>query len=805
MKKFYYYVTLLLLLPVFATAQDSAGEGHSEDSTSVDFYAMSLEDLMNIEVQTASLVDIKKMNVPVSLTTITREDIENSPYLSMYDLLEVYVPGFVYTSHGESNMMGIRGIIADRNHKYLVVVNGYNLTQKSHAGVVSEVGSIDLTEIETIEIIRGPGSVTYGAGAMAGVINITTRSGKTYNGLNATVSGGSMGTKFADYNAWTAAIQGGKEFGDFNVYAYFSASDQDGGPDGMYVTKTQGGDNGTEMVFGEYGDLYNTTPSHLRQNFVNRPLLKGQIDAGYKNVRFWARYTEQVVSSPLSGYSKYQTGFDDDGAAIFDTVSLKGLFTQQISGSISNKFDLSDKFSVTAKLNAFSLNFAKYPTTTFKYDENSDPEYIEMGKDYRHPVFARQIFAENDIQGQLIGKLKANDKFSVAGGLEYTINSVGAPWGYDATHMRLGDGARMISDSVNSIYIKHNKAKINNSVFVGDGWTTQTLSVLGESNLQFSKYAQMLVSFRMDKNTYSDLLFSPRIALVSEVTEKDVVKVIAQQSARFSTGEQMYEYNAKDSIASPEKLQGVELIYNRLQNENLSASFAGFYNSTTLLGWNTKEESTTLVSDQTIAGADLEVTYKTETLIVSVNHSFAKQIDNVRYEESPISPYSYNDANKEVTAKNYNGVDKETILFTGYGNNFTNMPNHTTKLFATARLMDKKLTLHANTRVSWKYQGMLDKLEMYVQDSKGKSTETEVNKIVQEIKDAGVYGTNFTLSLSAKYQLMKNLDFKLSAMNLLKVNANRYTHDWGMVKEYPQFVKYYVEPTVIKATLKFTI
>ena len=56
---------------------------------------MSLEELMNVRVANSpgTLIPTSKFKSPVSVTTITAEDIRLTPHRNLLDLIEVYVPG----------------------------------------------------------------------------------------------------------------------------------------------------------------------------------------------------------------------------------------------------------------------------------------------------------------------------------------------------------------------------------------------------------------------------------------------------------------------------------------------------------------------------------------------------------------------------------------------------------------------------------------------------------------------------------------------------------------------------------------
>ena len=65
--------------------------------------------------------------------------IRKSGARSVLDLLEMYVPNMHYLPHHwEPRHIGIRGIIGDREDKYLLLVNGKVMNEKTHLGAMSE-------------------------------------------------------------------------------------------------------------------------------------------------------------------------------------------------------------------------------------------------------------------------------------------------------------------------------------------------------------------------------------------------------------------------------------------------------------------------------------------------------------------------------------------------------------------------------------------------------------------------------------------------------------------------------------------
>ena len=114
-------------------------------------------------------------NTLASTTVITRQDIEESTAISLDDLLSS-VNGIDVKSSGsfgKSSSVFMRG--TNSSH-VLTMVDGVKLF--SATGGSTAYQHIPLSQIERIEIVRGPRSGLYGSEAIGGVIQIFTRQGK---------------------------------------------------------------------------------------------------------------------------------------------------------------------------------------------------------------------------------------------------------------------------------------------------------------------------------------------------------------------------------------------------------------------------------------------------------------------------------------------------------------------------------------------------------------------------------------------------------------------------------------------------
>src|SRR5687767_4793444 len=144
-------------------------------------------------VVTATRFEERFGDRPVNLTVITAEDIRSSPAKTVPDLLAeragIIVRDF-FGNNAASATVDMRGFGVTGAQNTLVLVDGRRVVDIDLSGV--QWSAIPLTAIERIEIVRGGGSVLYGEGASAGVINIITRSpGRGGPSLTARGAGGS--------------------------------------------------------------------------------------------------------------------------------------------------------------------------------------------------------------------------------------------------------------------------------------------------------------------------------------------------------------------------------------------------------------------------------------------------------------------------------------------------------------------------------------------------------------------------------------------------------------------------------------
>jgi len=184
-------IVIVAALPLVALAQENTGLGD-----------LSIEDLMNVGVVTASRTSEALVAAPATVIVVMHEEMVDRGYVELSEILDD-LPGMeVVRPYGATYLKnywrGYRNTIGD---PFLVMVDGivFNHLYFNTADVLT---TIPLSNVDRVEVVYGPASVVYGANAFMGVINVITRrdaeEGTTLHGM---VAGGSFDSRLIDLTA----------------------------------------------------------------------------------------------------------------------------------------------------------------------------------------------------------------------------------------------------------------------------------------------------------------------------------------------------------------------------------------------------------------------------------------------------------------------------------------------------------------------------------------------------------------------------------------------------------------------------
>ncbi|MBX3620307.1 MAG: TonB-dependent receptor [Rhizobacter sp.] len=186
--------------------------------------AHAQQQLERVEI-TGSAIKRVNQEGPAPVEIITRKDIAKTGATTVNELIRS-IPSMDIFDQGElaSNSpvgsgtanIGMRGLAVDNT---LILLNGRRvpvnaLYDSSGAGAAFDINTIPLSIVERVEVLKDGGSAIYGADAVAGVINIITKT--EVKGFN--VSAGYGQSSRHDAKEKSASISGG--FGDLSTNRY---------------------------------------------------------------------------------------------------------------------------------------------------------------------------------------------------------------------------------------------------------------------------------------------------------------------------------------------------------------------------------------------------------------------------------------------------------------------------------------------------------------------------------------------------------------------------------------------------------
>lgn len=154
---------------------------------------LSLNDTIRIKevVVTGSPVKVSRNNIPMSVSVLKRHQIAESDESALLPILNGRIPGLFVTergvtgfgvAQGSAGQISMRGIGGSPTTGVLMLIDGHPQFMGIFGHPLPD--SYVASDVERVEVIRGPGSVLYGTNAMGGVINIITKK-QDSDGVNA--------------------------------------------------------------------------------------------------------------------------------------------------------------------------------------------------------------------------------------------------------------------------------------------------------------------------------------------------------------------------------------------------------------------------------------------------------------------------------------------------------------------------------------------------------------------------------------------------------------------------------------------
>ena len=378
---------------------------------------------LNSVVVTANKTRINRNNVPLSLSVIERAEIDASSESSLMPVLSQHIPGLFVTqkgitgfgfSEGAAGVVNIRGV--GQSNKVLMMLDG----QPQWAGIFghSLPDTYVASDVERVEVIRGPGSLLYGSNAMGGVINIITRDQLTDGRVTrGRIMAGSFGTE-------KYMINNGYKRGKLSSFVSFNHDRTDGHRENSKFSIT----NGFARIGYKFDDrykisadlsiakIYNHNPGKENDPIIanNMNILRGSTSLSLENnynkssgaFKFFYNWGDHLIDdgyrlgAPRPNYF-FNSKDHNIGAMLFQTFGLFKGNTFTVGADYKN-------WGGVAWNSYFQALESSLPAT---------PDLILVDK------------SVNELAGYLIAQQEIAEKLTINGGIRYENNSVfGGVW-----------------------------------------------------------------------------------------------------------------------------------------------------------------------------------------------------------------------------------------------------------------------------------------------------------------------------------------------------------------------------------------
>lgn len=194
---------------------------------------LSLEDLLNVEVEGASRFQQPLSEAPASVTVISSQDIRRYGYRTVAEALES-APGVYANDDRDYTYLGLRGFnrSGDYNSRILLLNDGLRRNEPLYQqAMVGSESPIEMEWVKQLEFIPGPASALYGGNALFGVANAVLWSGADLNGSRVNAEFGNHGLarlgvlsgRSGDGLDWVAGITVQQKRGEDFRYREFEA------------------------------------------------------------------------------------------------------------------------------------------------------------------------------------------------------------------------------------------------------------------------------------------------------------------------------------------------------------------------------------------------------------------------------------------------------------------------------------------------------------------------------------------------------------------------------------------------------
>jgi outer membrane receptor for ferrienterochelin and colicins len=489
-------VCIFVFVPAILSAQ-------SDSSTEVKkLLDLSLEQLMNIKVVTASGYLQTTSEAPSTITVITKEQIEERGYEQLEDALRD-VPGIdmIHINGYAPTLFYFRGMYGAENLRALLMIDG--IVENNILGSNDMAGpAYGLHNVERIEIVWGPVSALYGENAFGGVINMITKKGADVKGVHAEQGFGTFNTSFTKLNLGVK-----KSNLEFSVGGLLYSTN---GP--IFSNR----DPQYDASFVDKAYSLNAAISYYTEN--------SKTTFGYRTYRTpmgWGTY----ANSPTQYLGLPSQGYDNKG--------ILGVLQRNIDGQRPGLDDAYLRtYFVEHQCNASEkLNFLA--RVVYRETGTAEDSYIFVTLDGDKLIHSGVASYSNRILGQLSGNYLFSENQKLSAGAEFYQDNVER-------------GARQTSLDLTTIYLLDGRDTVLN---LFSHYLPRVYDIRNNfgSYIQFVQNTRILgktdftIGGRFDHNSYFGDALSPRVAVVNQPDSRVTFKLQFGQAFRAPTNLEIYQ------------------------------------------------------------------------------------------------------------------------------------------------------------------------------------------------------------------------------------------------------------------------
>lgn len=301
----------------------------SASAEQLDYFALSIEELLELEVKSASGLSEQLKETPTPVSVITEQMIRQSGVNTLRDLLTLYIPSFVQVQDQNEYNAAFRGVYTSAQQKFLILLNGHRLNSRAYSMASPDL-SIALEKIKHIEVLRGPGSSVHGNAALTSVINIVSKSGGDLSGPKIAVEVGNHGYR-------EVFAEAGNHIDDMQWYAWFKYAESNGEPWIIQPEQDHSAHPVTEPVT-SYLDGFFNEPSYDYGLTINTE----------DEWQFLVNYRQSHYVEPLTTGGNSGAAFDINDIPLIDNIG-PGAQSEWLHSYVSKSWQLNDNNSVKFK------------------------------------------------------------------------------------------------------------------------------------------------------------------------------------------------------------------------------------------------------------------------------------------------------------------------------------------------------------------------------------------------------------------------------------------------------------------------